>query len=359
MYNVLIVDDEKQSREVIIFLLQKKGIKLNIVQASNGKEALNILENQSIDILLTDVKMPFFNGIELASEARKLYSNIEILFFSGYDDFDYIKQAMSLNVIDYILKPIDTDEFYKSINKIIQTLNENNIENLDISNYIDEKISNKSQNIDDCDSFSLENIAIAIGKKDFILLKSSIDEIANTYTNRADVSHIYIKYLSTTILHMFAKEMPNFDDNELHVITDEVYNMKKISNIFNLIELYTNKFIDNFAIEQNSSNKAIETVCQYINDNYNSDLSLQVLADLVYLNPKYLSRIFVQDVGVTMNKYIKNLRFEKAKNLLLTTNMKISDVSKSVGFSNVSYFCKVFQTEYNVTPEAFRQAGGN
>lgn len=353
MYNVLIVDDEKQSREVIIFLLDKKNIKLNINQASNGKEALEILENQSIDILLTDVKMPFLNGIELATEARKLYSNIEILLFSGYDDFDFIKQAMSLNVIDYILKPIDTDEFYNSINKILQKL-------MDTPTYLDERILTQTaeQNIDDTDSFSLENIAIAIGKKDFELLTNSIEEIVNTYNNRSDISHIYIKYLSTTILHMLMNNIPNIAKSELQVITDEVYNMKKVTNVFNLIQHYTEKFIDTHKQQSKSSNKSIEIVCQYINNNYSEDLSLQVLADLVYLNPKYLSRIFVQEVGVTLNKYIKNLRFEKAEKLLLTTNMKISDVSKSVGYSNVSYFCKVFQTEYNISPEAFRQAGG-
>lgn len=73
--------------------------------------------------------MPFLNGIELATQARKIYSDIQILFFSGYDDFEFVKKAMSLHAIDYILKPVATDEFYNSIMQILNTLNESNIDN--------------------------------------------------------------------------------------------------------------------------------------------------------------------------------------------------------------------------------------
>lgn len=359
MYNLLIVDDEKQSREVIIYLLDKNNINFNVIQASNGKEALEILKQQSIDILFTDVKMPFLNGIELASQTRKLYFEIPILFFSGYDDFDYLKKAMSLDVIDYILKPIDTNEFYKSVNQIIQKLNSTNIDNIGVSTYIDEKLSTNENVLENNDSFSLDNITNAINHKNSDLLISSVNEILNSYEGREDISHIYIKYLCTNILHIIMKSIPTVDENEVKVITDEVFNMKKISNIFDLIKHYMDKLINVYESDNKVSNVAISNVCQYIQANYDKDLSLQILADLIYLNPKYLSRVFVQETGVTLNKYIKNLRFEKAENLLLTTNKKIADVSKAVGYSNVSYFCKVFHTEYNVTPETFRQNGGN
>ena len=71
MYDILIVDDEKIERNGIRFLLKQFGLGLNIHEANNGAKALEFLENHKVDILLTDVKMPFMDGIELCSEIRK------------------------------------------------------------------------------------------------------------------------------------------------------------------------------------------------------------------------------------------------------------------------------------------------
>jgi two-component system, response regulator YesN len=122
MYTILIVDDEKSEREVILFLIKKYKLNLHTLQADNGKAALDILKEKPVDILLTDIKMPFINGMELATKARDIYPDIEILFFSGYDDFKYVKTALSLRAVNYILKPINENEFYKSILTIINTI---------------------------------------------------------------------------------------------------------------------------------------------------------------------------------------------------------------------------------------------
>lgn len=98
----------------------------------------------------------------------------------------------------------------------------------------------------------------------------------------------------------------------------------------------------------------IAIVEQYIYENYMDVLSLDVLAEKVYLTPHYLSNIFSQEKGIGLNKYIKNVRMEKAQELLQNTNMKISDICAKVGYSNLSYFCKTFRTEYGVTPEKYR-----
>lgn len=113
-------------------------------------------------------------------------------------------------------------------------------------------ILNDSDNISDNDSFSLDNISLAISQKNVTLLQTSIHEIIDSYVDRTDISHIYIKYLSTNILHMLMNNIPNLNENELKIVTDEVYNLKKFSTIFDSIEN-----------ENNSSNKAILTVCQY------------------------------------------------------------------------------------------------
>ena len=122
MYRILIVDDEKDERNVIRFLLNKYHFQLDIIESNNGKEALTQLEKQTIDILFTDIKMPFIDGIELATRARELYPTIQTIFFTGHDDFDFVKKALSLRAVDYILKPVKPDEFQNTLCSVIQNI---------------------------------------------------------------------------------------------------------------------------------------------------------------------------------------------------------------------------------------------
>ena len=85
---ILLVDDEREEREGISFLIEKFHYPLEIFQASSGKEALDILEKNKIDILFTDVKMPVMSGLELAKRVREKDKDIKIIIFSAYAEFE-------------------------------------------------------------------------------------------------------------------------------------------------------------------------------------------------------------------------------------------------------------------------------
>ena len=115
--NVLIVDDEKIEREGIKYLLSMEKGKRSLYEAANGKQALQILRTESIDLLLTDIKMPHMDGLELARRAKELFPDIQIVIFSGYNDFTFAQEAIRYGVTDYILKPVDPDDFHETIQK--------------------------------------------------------------------------------------------------------------------------------------------------------------------------------------------------------------------------------------------------
>ena len=119
MYSILVADDEKIGRKGVHFLLDQMDEELDIIEAKNGKEALQYIQNHHLDILLTDIKMPFLDGIELIKEALKVQPNLKIAIFSGYSDFEYAKNALSLGVLEYILKPVNPEEFKTTIKKVI------------------------------------------------------------------------------------------------------------------------------------------------------------------------------------------------------------------------------------------------
>lgn len=138
-------------------------------------------------------------------------------------------------------------------------------------------------------------------------------------------------------------------------VAHEIYSLRHFSDIIELINHYLSLVISSFQQEQNASSYAVYQVQQYVQTHYKEDLTLNALANMVYLNPNYLSNVFAQTTGCTLSKYIKQIRMEKAQELLLNTNMKIADISQETGYPTTSYFCKTFQKIFGTTPERFRQ----
>lgn len=125
MYRVLVVDDEKIEREGIKFLLSREEGEFEISEASNGRQALEILRNEEIDLLLTDIKMPHMDGLELAKKAKEEKEELQIVIFSGYNDFSFAQEAIRYGVKEYVLKPVDPDIFSETLEKVRSEIDKN------------------------------------------------------------------------------------------------------------------------------------------------------------------------------------------------------------------------------------------
>lgn len=119
MYTVVVADDEEELRRALVRRVDWESVGFCVVgEAENGVEALELVERLEPDLLLTDVKMPFISGIELARQVREIRPAIQIAFLSGYDDFAYAQQAIQYNIISYLLKPISSAELTEELAKI-------------------------------------------------------------------------------------------------------------------------------------------------------------------------------------------------------------------------------------------------
>lgn len=118
IYKILLVDDEDDIRGRISSKISE-SIGFEIVgSAGNGFDALDFLESNDVDVVLTDIKMPFIDGIELTKIVKREYPMIKVAFITGYDDFDYAKEAIDLGVKRYMTKPITSNE----INQFLKSL---------------------------------------------------------------------------------------------------------------------------------------------------------------------------------------------------------------------------------------------
>ncbi|WP_438349097.1 response regulator [Paenibacillus sp. FA6] len=123
MYKVLLADDEHLDLEGMKQFIPWSELGLVVVGAvNNGFAACEVMEKQSIDILVTDVNMPNMSGLELARIAIDRKPDMRVVFVSGYQDFHYVKQALSMKACSYVLKPMDDDELISSLQQIVQDL---------------------------------------------------------------------------------------------------------------------------------------------------------------------------------------------------------------------------------------------
>lgn len=147
MYTMIVADDEIELRRAIIETVPWEEIGFKIIgEAENGVEALELVETLEPDILLTDIKMPFISGIDLARKVREIRPAMQIVFLSGYDDFSYAQQAIQYNIIKYLLKPISKVELTKefklikdkmdSLSEIFTTYNDSDVLQLHVEHFL-------------------------------------------------------------------------------------------------------------------------------------------------------------------------------------------------------------------------------
>lgn len=112
----------------------------------------------------------------------------------------------------------------------------------------------------------------------------------------------------------------------------------------------------NYLQEQNEGFRSeITEVKSYIYHNYEKELNVEILAEKVYLSAGYLSAIFKEATGMNLNRFIREVRMNKAKELLENSTKKITQIAREVGFSNTSYFCRSFREFFGSTPELCRK----
>ncbi len=123
LYTVIVADDEDELREAVCTMIPWEDYGFRLVgSASNGLDALQLVEKYEPDLLLTDIRMPFISGIELARQVREVRPATNIAFLSGFDDFEYAQQAIQYNIISYMLKPLTMEGLGAELRTIRQKI---------------------------------------------------------------------------------------------------------------------------------------------------------------------------------------------------------------------------------------------
>lgn len=199
LYSVLLVDDEEEVIQIIRKKIDWESMGFQVVgYAHNGVEALELAEEYQPDVVLTDIKMPYMDGLALSRKLKEVYRTIKIIIFSGFDEFEYAKEAIKLEVEEYLLKPVNAME----LKEVFQRIREN------LDRERDEK-----RNIHKLQEYYMESLPLLQENFFGSLIEGRVpnDQIERFLVNY----QIQLKgpYYIVTILHVSCTEMPQDMNN--------------------------------------------------------------------------------------------------------------------------------------------------
>jgi len=334
MITVLLVDDEILEIEKLKNHVHWMELGAQVIgTAENGKQGLEMVEVHKPDIVITDIKMPVMDGIMMSREIMNIYPATCIIYLSGHDEFDYAKEAITIKVSDYLLKPVYIKEFEKKMREYI-TLCE--IKKIKTNKLINESMNllNSYLNYD-----FLYNDLIVSGKNRIYEYISTFIEIINSAVTDPIILHSIVNAIAYKITGVIKiKINPNlYPQEDVH------------SFLLYMIDLVKEKMFT----DQIFNHKIIDHIKKYINEHYYENISIEKIAVATNLSASYMRSFFKKYVGCTVWDYLKQVRMEKAAEFL-DELYKVKDVTTKCGYDNVSYFCKVFQSYYGVTPGDYR-----
>ncbi len=127
MYNLIIVDDETLIRNSLVRTVDWESLGVHMAAALNdGEEAVRYMKEHPVDLVLSDIRMPFMDGIELLNYISVNYPSTRVILLTGYAEFDYVKQAMRSRVFDYLLKPLKQEELEETVLRCLESIKEEN-----------------------------------------------------------------------------------------------------------------------------------------------------------------------------------------------------------------------------------------
>lgn len=361
---LLIVDDEPIVREGLKNNIDWNNMNLEVIGcASDGRSALELFTLNRADIVLTDIRMPFMDGLEMTKEVKKVDPLTVVILLSAYDDFKYAQEAIRLGAFDYILKPIDIDILKTTVKRAVdkrrEVLNKEK-ETLPLLNKEDLKFY-KAEYF----KYPLkleDELAKAVKRGDSALAFNIFNNIWHEFIYKG-YSVDFIKRWGLELVAVVTRSIIEIGENAdiLFKNTDpwkQISELKTKDKIHDWMQNIIEAVCEYVYLSKNTKNKKlIEMAVKMIHENYSDEnISLNSIAEKLYITPNYLSTLFKNEMGITFSDYLTEYRIEKAKELLKDIRIKIYEISGAVGYTDSHYFSKIFKNMTGLTPKEYRES---
>lgn len=345
---VFLVEDEFVIREGIRKNIDWESQGLTLCgDAADGELAWEEIQKKNPDIVITDIRMPFMDGLELSRLIKENMPQVEIIVLSGHEEFEYAKECIRIGVSEYLLKPISREELLARVNVIAEKVREKRMEQttpkVDMNQVDKEKVIDflRFGAPEEADGF-IDELIEKMGD-------GMQSQIFRQYMTM-DIYYSTIRFLDEIGVPKDEQEGLSVDLGVLESYDLTVAGIKKL--VREACEL--RGFVRN-----SRHSEVVDKVLRYVEEHYkDEELSLNQVADYVSFSANHLSTVFHQEYGQSFVKYLTDFRMNKAKKLLRETGMRSSDVCYEVGYKDPHYFSSIFKKTQGITPTQYREGKG-
>jgi two-component system response regulator YesN len=358
MYRVMLVDDSEVSlKEIKRMPIWRETSDFRVsVEAGNGYEALLKLVEDPVDLVITDIRMPKVNGLELLKKITERRLAKVVVLLSEYQEFGYARQGITSGAFDYIAKPVNGLDLEKLLQRVTRYLAEKAVQDeylRQLEAQLEEKalpfypefeirllaeytVSGNSQ----AESLArglVQTISGALDwmKTGFILQRAIAQIIAIIEQQHSWIVFFINLKLIRRLDYTSAKSVDRLEDALIGLVRELVLMVNKL----NLGK---------------GSNAIVKQVCGYVLNNVDTDITIKSLAEALFMHRSYLSEVFKQQTGWRLGQYITMVKLERAKKLIEDGQLLSYQIAGKLGYKDVEYFSRIFKKYTGVSPSQYK-----
>ncbi|MDR3050323.1 MAG: helix-turn-helix domain-containing protein [Oscillospiraceae bacterium] len=421
MYRILVVDDERTIADSIYYLLLRQTQwETEVLRTYDGESAWELLTHCKADLIISDICMPGLDGLALARNVRKAWPQCQIIFLTGYRNFEHAYEALQLGNVRYLLKTSDYDQLLALMTESLAAVDElrarftqqtllqaqiNMAFSLLRNDLCEHLLQGKMPGVAVMDELAFD---IDLGRSVLMMLyrmpplpKEQDAAWKTDHAQKLFLHFLYRLLLDHDIQWFYGErdgalicllqprtltgtamkelqglvweslsDMQALIEQQTGQIPTMLFSREPVS-VADVPELYQDMMhaaaqyaaqgaILKIAMQEPAVNiqRAVRHAIRYIYRHYTEDVSLLSLADAVHMNTAYFSRLFKKETGKSFVDFLNNVRMEAACRLLRDTYMKVSEIAEATGFGTPKYFHVVFKRYLHTTPAQWRDQLG-
>lgn len=367
---LLIAEDEKYLREKVTRNIDWGSHDYIMFEASDGEEALAILQTERIDILVTDMRMPRMDGLELIERAKKIKKDLRVIVISGHAEFELAQASIRLGVEDYLLKPFRSERLLEVVEAARLKLREAEQSRADAfaRQLFEDKVCDVFSWLANPSFFIKQSSVLTNNRLGEVLKSGTIDDLNSEIESLlhaldrigSDRENVYVLLNNIVLSALTAVKEVGFEyEHGIGLMTKHL--PSTFDGNFDDLKQWVKSFLYDInglirGKQQEGTERLIHEMKEYVDQHYRTGVTLNTLAARFNVSSSYLSKLFYEHVGENFSDYVNNLKSQKAKELLKTTDKRVYEIADYLGFNDAYYFSSWFKRTVGVSPTEYKDS---